>query len=105
MSRLAVVLVVIVVSGLLATSASAIPVDSDHARSVAAERYAESYGSFDPNQAALPASSPSTASSPSDDGGPGWTLTIVAGVVLVVAAAGGGALVGRARMGAGHRLA
>jgi hypothetical protein len=105
MSRLTVILTAVVISGLLAASASALPVDSNHARSVAAERYYSSYGAVDPNQGATLASAQQPAASSSSDDGPGWTLAIVAGVVLVVAAAGGGALIGRARLGAGHRLA
>jgi hypothetical protein len=106
MSRLLIPIAALLVSGLLAASASAMPVDANHDRSVAAQKYYRYYGDF--NRGATPAPIIDTDASPAvsdETSGPGWTLAIAAGVVLVVAAAGGGALFGRAHARPGHRLA
>jgi hypothetical protein len=112
MNRLLLPIAALLVSGLLAASASAMPLDANPARSAAMQRaYASPLGTdvAAPDQQA-PTNGPAVSSSPavsSDSGssGPDWTISIVAGLALIVVAAGAGTMFGRAHARPGHRLA
>ena len=112
MSRLSIVIAALVISGLLAATAGAMPLDGNPARSAALQRTYVNAPGTDVAAAdqQAPATATSSAVSPSssasrDSSGPDWALLIPVGVVLVVAAAGAGTMVGRAHARPGHRLA
>ena len=81
MKRLLIPLAALLVCGMLTASAGALPVDSNHARSVAAERYYSSFG--DPNAAAQP-----FAPAAADDGFDATPWLIAGGAVLLLGVAG-----------------
>jgi hypothetical protein len=84
MKRLLIPLAALLVCGMLTASAGALPLDSNHARSVAAERYYSSFG--DPNAAAQPFEPAAPAAA--DDGFDGTPWLIAGGAVLLLAVAG-----------------
>src|SRR3954452_21220919 len=83
MKRLLIPLAALLVCGMLTASAGALPIDTNHARRVAAERYYASYG--DPTAAAEPFQPAAPAAA---DGGTDSTLWFIAGGVLLAIASG-----------------